>query len=183
MLETVVLALLFAKIKGYRLKPLIKIWQFYPVIFFLLLYIIIQAFIFAGDYRYVKYSGLFEKLYLISYLLLIFKYRQYISAIIGSSAIIIGTLLNKIAISANGGKMPVFPTLSYITGYYKQGVLNNMEDIHVVGGTSTRLRFLTDIIDVGYSIMSIGDLFIRFFAFIVIYNTIKYINKGEQKYA
>ena len=46
-------------------------------------------------------------------------YREYISAIIGSIFVIVGGILNDIAISANNGYMPVFPSLSYLTGYAK----------------------------------------------------------------
>ncbi|NFR66958.1 hypothetical protein FDF48_16555, partial [Clostridium botulinum] len=51
-----------------------------------------------------------------------------------------------------------------------------VNDIHILGDSSAKFKFLTDIIDVGYSIMSIGDIFIRLFVFIVIFNTIKHIN-------
>jgi hypothetical protein len=90
-------------------------------------------------------------------------------------------MLNKFVIRANNGKMPVFPTLSYFTGYAKPDSFIKVNDIHVLGDSSTKFKFLTDIIDVGYSIMSIGDIFIRFFVFIIIFNTIKYIDTIKNK--
>lgn len=132
--------------------------------------------VFFGNYNFIKYTGILEKVYFCTFFILIIKYKQYVSAIIGSTAIIVGTILNKIAISANNGKMPVFPTLSYLTGYIKQDVFIKVKDIHVIGNASSNLKFLTDFIDLGYSILSIGDVFIRIFTFIIIYNSIKSIN-------
>ncbi|MEW9094334.1 MAG: DUF5317 family protein [Clostridiaceae bacterium] len=179
MLETILLALVIAKIKGYKIKPLFKSWTIYPILVFELMYLFVQGNIFKENYNFIKYANTLETLYLCSYLALIIKYEQYISAIIGSACIFIGTILNKIAISANNGKMPVFPTLSYSTGYAKPDAFMKVDDIHILGSSSTKLKFLTDVIDVGYSILSIGDIFIRLFVFIIIFNTIKHMNKVE----
>lgn len=179
MWETVILALIVAKIKGYKLKSLFRTWQIYPVLIFESIYLILQINIFRGNYNFLKYANILETLYLSSYLFLILKYEQYISAIIGSIFIFIGTFFNKIAIGANGGTMPVFPTLSYLTGYATPDAFSKVDDIHVLGNSSTKLKFLTDIIDVGYSILSIGDIFIRLFVFIIIFNTIKHMNIRE----
>lgn len=182
MWETVILALILAKIKGYKLKPLFKSWHIYPILIFELIYLIFQINIFNENYSFIKYANILETLYLSSYLFLILKYEQYISSIIGAVFIFIGTFLNKVAIGANGDKMPVFPTLSYLTGYAAPDAFSKVNDIHILGNSSTQLKFLTDIIDVGYSILSIGDVFIRLFVFVVIFNTIKYINRREIKY-
>lgn len=179
MVETILLALLIAKVKGYKLKPLFCSWAVYPAISFTVLYIFLQVTIFYGYYGIVKYARLIETLYLITFLSLIFKYKLYTSAAIGSVSIFIGTALNRWAISANNGKMPVFPTLSYITGYSKPGSFLKVNDIHVLGLQSTKLKILTDYIDLGYSVLSIGDVFIRFFTFIIIFNAIKYVNKTK----
>jgi hypothetical protein len=177
MIETILLAMLISKIKGYKLRPLFKSWAFYPVLLFTLIYIFLQFLIFSGDYRFVKYSGLLETIYILAFLPLIFAHRLYGSAIKGSLSIMIGTALNKLAIVANRGKMPVFPTLSYITGYAKPESFTLVNDIHVLGSEATKLKLLTDYIDFGYSILSIGDIFIRFFTFIIIFNSIRYITK------
>lgn len=176
MIETILLALLVAKIKRYEIKPLFKSWVIYPVLGFELIYFIFQINIFLGNYSFIQYSSILKILYLNSYLLLILKFKQYIAAIVGSIFIFIGSVLNNIAIKANGGKMPVFPNLSYITGYAKLDSFTKINDIHILGGETTNFKFLTDIFDLGYSILSIGDIFIRLFVFIIIFNTIKYIN-------
>lgn len=176
MIETILLAVLVAKTRGYKIKPLFKSGAIYPVLGFELIYFILQVNIFIGNYSYIQYSGILKILYLNSYLFLILKYKQYITAIIGSIFIFIGSVLNNIAIKANGDKMPVFPKLSYITGYVKSDSFTKVNDIHILGNSATNLKFLTDIFDLGYSVLSIGDIFIRFFAFIIVFNSIKYIN-------
>lgn len=176
MLETVIISLIFCKIKKLKIKPLFKHWSIYTVVVMELFYLIVQANIFSENYNLIKFAGLFKTIYLCSYLPLIFIYRQYVSAIIGSIFVVIGGLLNDIAISANNGYMPVFPSLSYLTGYIKSDSFSKIEDIHRLGDSSTKLRFLTDIFDVGYSVLSLGDIFIRGFVFIIIYSTVKEIN-------
>lgn len=181
MIETILLAILGAKMKGYKLTPLLKDWVVYPSIFFTLFYIFLQLTIFCGYYGFIKYAKSFETLYILTFLPLIIKYSLYKSAFIGSISIFIGTALNKLAIWANQGKMPVFPTLSYITGYAKPESFLEINDIHVLGNKFTNLKFLTDYIDLGYSILSIGDIFIRLFTFIIIFNSIKYINNNLRR--
>ena len=177
MIEPILLALFFAKVKGYKIRPLFNAWPIYPVLAFVLMYVILEVMLFQGNYTFIKYASTFHYLYLLTFLILIVKYKLNVSAIIGSVFIFIGSALNNIAIAANKGKMPVFPTLSYLTGYAKPNSFMKVKDIHIMGSGVTKLKFLTDIIDVGYSVMSIGDVCIRVFAFIIIFNTIKAINK------
>ena len=176
MLETIIISLVFCKIKKLKIKPIFKNWAIYPIIFMELVYLIVQANIFSENYSLINLAGIFKTMYLLSYLPLIFTYKQYISAIIGSLFVVIGGILNDIAISANNGYMPVFPSLSYLTGYAKVDAFSKVQDIHILGDSSTKLKFLTDIFDVGYSVLSLGDIFIRGFVFIIIYNTIKQLN-------
>lgn len=179
MIETVLLALFVAKMKGYKLKPLFKDWAVYPSLMFTLFYLFLNITIFLGFYGFIKHTGLLETLYVLTFLTLIFKYELYKSALVGSICIFIGSSLNKLAMLVNGGKMPVFPTLSYITGYVKPDSFSKVNDIHILGSSETKLKVLTDYFDLGYSILSIGDIFIRLFTFIIIYNSIKYINQLE----
>lgn len=181
MIEPLLLALIIAKIRGYKLKSLFKSWAIYPILGYEVFYIFLETRIFMEDYSLVKYSKIFTTFYLLCFLVLVIKYQLYNSAIIGSICIFIGSALNKMAIAANGGKMPVFPSLSYYTGYSKRGAFPNVDNLHVLGDSTTQFKFLTDFIDVGYCIMSIGDIFIRFFVFIIIYDTIKCINTLHEK--
>lgn len=181
MIETIIIAMLTAKIRGYKLKPLLKTWEMYPIFLFMIIYLTLNVCVFMGNYSFVRYAGILEKAYFCMFFILIFKYKQYINAIVGSLCVVIGSILNKVAIIANNGKMPVFPTLSYITGYVKPDSFAKANDIHILGSATTKLNFLTDIIDLGYSILSIGDIFIRIFTFIIILNTIKYINISQKR--
>lgn len=181
MIETILISFIFCKIKGFKLKPLFKNWAIYPVLFMELIYFIVQANIFMENYSVINYVGILKTLYLCSYLPLIFTYRQYIAAIVGSIFVIIGGILNDIAISANNGFMPVFPTLSFLTGYAKIDAFNKVNDIHILGDSTTKLKLLTDIFDIGYSVLSIGDIFIRVYVFLVIYNAVKYLNISKEK--
>lgn len=177
MIEVILVALLVAKIKGYNLKSFFKSRAMYPIFIYEIIYVFLQATIFFGDYRFVKYANIIKSVYLYLYLIPIIVYKKYHSAIIGSAFILIGSIMNNIAIKSNGGSMPVFPTLSYWTGYVRGNSFIKANDIHILGNSQTKLKFLTDIIDIGYSILSIGDIFIRGFAFLVILTVIKEVNE------
>lgn len=177
MLETILIAMLIAKLKRYKLKPLFKSWTVYPMLTMVFIYIFLNIGIFFGNYSFVKYAGVLETIYTCTFLFLILKYELYGSAITGAIAIFIGSMMNKAAIAANNGKMPVFPTLSYLTGYAKPEAFGKADDIHIIGNEMVKLKFLTDFIDIGYSVLSIGDIFIRFFTFIIVYNAIVRTNE------
>lgn len=177
MIETILFAMLIAKIKGYKPSKLFKAWPVYIILVFEVVYIVSQIAIFKGDYRFLKYSSNLEKPFLCVVLLLALLYKEYISAIIGAVFISLGGILNSIVISANNGKMPVFPTLSYLTGYAKHSGWESVDNVHVIGTSATKLKVLSDIFDLGYCIMSIGDIFIRVFVFIIVFNVIKKLCK------
>lgn len=176
MLETILIASLVAKVKGYNIKPLFRSWTIYPIVILEILVIAVQVTIFSGNYDFAWYLNLSKSLYLAVYLFLILKYNLYGSAIIGSAFMIGGGILNDIAIKANNGFMPVYPTLSYLTGYVKDNTFDVINDIHIIGNSETNLKILTDFIDTGYSILSIGDILIRVFVFLIVYNSIKKAN-------
>lgn len=173
MLETILFAFFFARIKGYQVKPVFNIWWIYPPLLFTTYYIFLNIKILLGYYEAIQYASIIETLYILSFIPIILKLKLYKSAIWGSLAIFAGSLLNKIAMFYNGGKMPVYPSLSYITGYVKPDSFSRVNDIHILGDSNTKLKFLTDIFDIGYSILSVGDIFIRLFTFILIYDSIK----------
>ena len=182
MIETILIAFIVSKIKGFDIKPLFKTRAIYPVIMMEVLYWIGQVLIWNEHYEVVNILAFSKTIYLCSYLFLIFKYELYSSAIIGSGCVLIGGILNDLAIKANGGFMPVFPSLSYLTGYAKPESFNLVNDIHILGNSQTNLKILTDFIDTGYCILSIGDLFIRVLVFLILYNAIKKINyKTKEK--
>lgn len=174
MVEATLLALLVAKIRKYKITPLFKDWAIYPALIFSVLYIVLQTMVFLDDYRLAKHAQLFSTLYLCTFLVLIFRYKQYLAGFIGAMFIITGTILNNVVMAANGGKMPVFATLSNITGFVKNDMFK--DSVHIFGDSSTKLKFLSDIFDVGYCIYSLGDVLVCVFAFIVVLMSINYIN-------
>lgn len=181
MIETILISLIFCKIKKLRIKPLFKSWTIYPIVIMELIYMFLQINVFVDNYTFIKYVELLKICYLCSYLPMIFTYNQYISAIIGSVFVFIGGILNDIAIKANNGYMPVFPSLSYIIGYANVEDFDKVNDIHILGNSDVKLKFLTDIFDIGYTVLSLGDIFIRVYVFIIIYNVVKNLNKTNDK--
>jgi hypothetical protein len=183
MLSTIVLAMIFAKIKHYKIGVIFKSWTFYPILLIESVFLFIKIATMSGNYNFVKYVDFLKFADLAVYLIPIFVLQLYKPAIVGSASVFVGTLLNKFVIAQNGGKMPVFPTLSRLTGYIKPDTLEKVSDTHVWGDTSTRWKILTDYIDFGVVIYSIGDVFIHFYVFLIIYKTIAALNRKKEKSA
>ncbi|MDD4165094.1 MAG: DUF5317 family protein [Eubacteriales bacterium] len=166
--------LLIAKIKKYRVFVIFHTIDFYPLFFVEAVYIFFQANALFDNYSYVKYSKLIQMAFTISLLLPILRRKLYAQSIAGAGLVVAGTLMNKLVISANEGKMPVFATLSKLTGYYKEGIFSKgIDELHIEMSSSTKLNFLADYIDTGFSIMSIGDVLIHSFVSIILYYSIK----------
>lgn len=182
MLETIFIALIACKFKGYKIGPIFKCRAIYPVLLLEVIYIVVQANIFLENYEIIKYVNILKMVYLCSYLPLVFYCNQYIRAIIGAIFVIIGGKLNDIAIKANDGFMPVFPKLSYLTGYATIESFDKVQDIHILGSEVTKMKYLTDIFDIGYSVLSIGDIFIRVFVFLIIYGCVKTLQEDVDVY-
>ncbi len=177
MIETVLAALIAAKIRHYKLKYLFMSWTFYPIIALEIILFFFQTNTFLSNYFYViHFDRYFKTIYILAYLVPILYFKLYKQSLIGSASVLVGTLLNRFVMAQNGGKMPVFPTLSYLTGYLKPYTFDQVNDYHVFGDASSRFKILCDYIDVGYNVMSPGDLFIHFFVFIIIYSAIKELN-------
>lgn len=176
MVFAILFALALAKIKGYKLKPLLRTYALYPFAFLTVALIYFQACVFFHDYTWIKYAGYIKGIYLFSLVIPFLVYKLYKPGLAGASLIILGTLLNKFVIWQNGGKMPVYATLSKLTGYYSEEAVRTADKIHSVGDVSTKFKLLTDYIDIGYCILSIGDIMIHSFAFIILFYVIKEIN-------
>jgi hypothetical protein len=173
---TIIFAFLVAKLKGYKIKYLFRAWAVYPSLFLGVVFVFLTVNVFINNYCIAQFASIFKQVYLYSFILPIIFYKLYKPGIIGSGLILTGTLLNKFVMFQNGGKMPVYPTLSYITGYVKPNTFSQIKDIHILGNAGTNFKILTDYIDLGYLIMSIGDLFIHFFSIMIFYYTIKAMN-------
>lgn len=179
--ETILLAFLYAKLKGNKVSVLFSSWTIYPLVIFEIITFIGQVMSFCRSYTIIESINKLTSIYLIFYLLLVFKYELYIPSIIGSIFIVLGGALNDIVIKANGGFMPVYQSISYLTGRVTLEEYKMVNDIHILGTSETNLKFLTDFIDLGYTILSIGDIFMRVFVFLIIYGAIKKINNQRRK--
>ncbi|MEA4824925.1 MAG: DUF5317 family protein [Clostridiaceae bacterium] len=171
------LVCLLAKIKHYQLKYLFYSWTFYIVLVIQCILVFFQFSIFYDAYYFIKFVPLIEPAIILSFIFAMVVYKLYKPAIIGSFSIVFGTLLNKIVMAQNGGRMPVFPSFSYITGYVTPNMFGAADEIHILGSAETKLKFLTDYIDYGYSILSLGDVFIHLFVCILLYYLIKAVNE------
>jgi len=159
--------------KGYSIKPILRDRSLYPLFVAEILYLMLQTSVFLGYYRFIPYAGTFKTLYLYTLIVPILVHRLYKAGFLGSIMLTVGSFLNRFVMSQNGGKMPVYATLSKYTGYFDEKVLGTIDQVHILGTEQTKYKILTDFIDVGYSILSIGDILIHAFIFIVVYDTIK----------
>ncbi len=173
MIIYILLAFLIARMKGYSIKPILRDRSLYPLFVAEILYLMLQTSVFLGYYRFIPYAGTFKTLYLYTLIVPILVHRLYKAGFLGSIMLTVGSFLNRFVMSQNGGKMPVYATLSKYTGYFDEKVLGTIDQVHILGTEQTKYKILTDFIDVGYSILSIGDILIHAFIFIVVYDTIK----------
>ncbi len=170
-------AVVIAKIKKYKILCIFKTVDLYPLFIVEGVYWFFQINVFFENYQYVKYASQIQMAFILVLLVPIIRRRLFSPALIGSGLVGIGSLSNHLVISANNGKMPVLPTISYLTGYYKRDVLQQgLDNLHILMDDTTKLNILGDYIDTGSSIMSPGDLLIHAFVAIIVYYTIKEIN-------
>ncbi len=177
MIVEILFVCLFARLKHYKVRYLFRSWTFYPVLIVQLMLVVFQFSVFLDTYFFIRFVPMSEPAVIFSFLLGIFRYRLYKPAMLGSASIIFGTGLNKFVIAQNGGHMPVFPSLSYLTGYLTPEMFGSIDSLHVLGGADTKFKLLTDYIDYGYSILSPGDVFIHLFACIMLYSMIAAVSK------
>ena len=171
--ETVLLALLLAKLRGNRLRPFWRSGWFYPIFAADLFSVFLNVQIILRIDMFLPLAGVIKAVYMSLYILPLIRYRLYGPGLAGAGCILAGTAMNKIVMAANGGRMPVYPTLSRLTGYFDPALLDKPDSIHMLGGADTQLKFLTDYLDIGYSVLSIGDLFIRAFVVLIVFYAVK----------
>jgi hypothetical protein len=175
----ILIALLVAKIKRYRILYIFTTCDLYPLFLVELVYLFFQVNVFFDNYSYVQYAKQIQIAYILVLLVPIVRRRLYSQALIGSGMVAIGSLLNHIVIAANDGHMPVLPTLSQLTHYYRDDALfQGIDNFHILMTDATKMNILGDYIDIGYSIMSIGDLLIHSFVLVIVYYTVESINKN-----
>lgn len=177
MIVEIMIVCLFAKLKRLRLGYLVYTWTFYPVLLAQLLAVACQASLFFGVTTLVPLVPYLEPAIILSFLFAMFTFQLFRPATVGAGCIVAGTALNRLVIAQNGGHMPVFPSLSYLTGYVTPASFGTLDTLHVLGGAQTKLPFLADVIDYGYSILSVGDVLIHLYVCLMLYALIQAVNR------
>ena len=178
MILFIALALIWALIRGYRPSKAFREISLFPLAVLEIVFWYFQACAWTGNYSYIRYASHLQMLYILALIWPILKFSLYDKAIVGAIMVAIGSFMNKAVMNANGGKMPVYPTLSKLTGYYTGGALEASGDArHMLMTGATQLGFLGDYIDVGFSIMSPGDVLMHGFVTLVVYGVIRELNR------
>ncbi len=176
MLIFILIPLVIARIKGYQIWSVFRVVDLYP--FFIACFVhgffVVSAWL--GNHSFVQYAAALQYVLILSLIVPIIRRQIFTPTMVGVGLTLVGTVMNRIVISANDGKMPVYPTVSKWIGYYKDGQLDgSIDELHVLADGSSRLMFLADYIDFGVCVLSPGDVLIHAFASIVIYYTIKQV--------
>lgn len=181
LLMLAVILLFLVKVKKYEYKPLFAMWQTQIVLALQVILFLIQTGVLSGIDPSLPFRRISTFLLMLSYLPLIRKLKLHKAAFLGLFFSIIGSFLNRFVISQNGGFMPVFPILSHYFTIFKRDPSVFNTDIHILGDASVKYKILTDFIDVGYAVLSIGDLMIHGFGGFVLYYALKTLNTPSYK--
>ena len=181
MLPFLLITMLIARLKGYRPSSIFKTFTILPFLFFELLFYVMQYLAALGIQDVVRFAQPLKFCFFASLLLPIFYFKLYKHAILGSALVLTGTLLNKTAMWANNGKMPVHFTLSKLTGFANESMFDAPGSIHILMDQSTKLNILGDFIDLGYCVMSIGDIIMKAYFVIVFYQMIRIMEQRRKK--
>jgi hypothetical protein len=125
-LISIVVALIIAKIKRLRLAPLLKAYPLYPFFFLELVFWFFTVNVFMENYNYNQYALYIQNAFIFVMILPIVVYKLYKPALVGSAFVLVGTGLNRLAMYVNGGKMPIYPTLTRYTGYFKPIIIEEL---------------------------------------------------------
>ncbi|MDO5291717.1 MAG: DUF5317 family protein [bacterium] len=176
MLLSILIAFIIAKYYKLRVQPLFQCIWILPFAVCEVIYIVFQIATVNGYYGFLPYAHYLKSAFLYTLLLPIVRYKLYKPSVVGSAMILIGTYMNRVVMMANDGKMPIFPSLTKWTGYFSSTPLGVTDTIHCMGNSATKLKFLADYIDIGYSILSPGDVLVHSFTSIIIYYILKQLN-------
>jgi len=194
MIEFIIGSFIYAKYKkNYKLKYIFKypyIFAIVPPLICAILYIYLEICVWNQNYWFFPYQHIIKTITLLSYIPLIYVHNLYyndtyenniLKSFLTSPAskatfcLGLGSFLNYIALVCNNMKMPIFPSNCYWTGYFKPKFIN--DGLHVLGNAYTKAIPLCDWIDLGAYCASPGDMLARLFPFIIIYYSVKNLNK------
>ena len=182
MILFILLAIIIAKIRRHRIGVLLREPSLIPVWGIEIVFWLLQICIWRQDYRFIGYAGYLQTASILVLLWPIIKFRLYPQAIAGALMVSAGSIMNRIVMNANNGAMPVIPSFSGFTRYYQDGALEISQDVrHILMSDATKLNFLADYIDVGFSVISPGDVLVHLFTTIVIYCVIAKWNQRKER--
>ena len=180
MILFILLAIVVAKLRHYRIGVILREPALIPIWIIEILFWLLQFCIWRQDYRFIGLAGYLQTASILALLWPILKFRLYPQAIIGAIMVIVGSTLNRIVMYANDGKMPVLMSFSGFTKYYNDGAIEASNDVrHIMMTDTTKLNFLADYIDVGFSVLSVGDVLVHLFTTVVIYCVIEKSNQRK----
>lgn len=170
----IVIPLLIAYFKGYRVHRVFKVCDLYPLLATVLCHGVFIIFAWCGNHFFVQYGTWLQRAIILSLLLPILRRKITTPTFVGVGLTLTGTLMNHVVISANGGHMPSAPTLSKLIGFYKVGQLEGgqIDSLHTLFSGACKYPWLADYIDLGVCILSPGDVLIHSFAGIIVYYTV-----------
>lgn len=178
MIISIMIAFLLAKYNKYSIKYIFKSIWLLPFLMVELTHMVFQITALNGIFIFIPYAAVIKKAYLYALLLPVIQYKLYKPSLIGACFIMLGTAMNHLVIAVNNGKMPVYATLSKLTGYYDSSIMGSLDTLHCVGDSTTKLKLFTDYIDIGFGILSLGDLLVHSFTIIIVYYTIQALNNN-----
>jgi len=176
--------------KQYSIRQLFKHWSLYPSIISVIFYLYLEYTMFIGDHYFLQYSYIIKTTILLSYLPLIYTYKLYYNTkykddnmlkyltspmFISAICLLIGSGLNKLAINSNYGYMPTYPSITFWTGYIKPDGF--IDGVHTLGNAYSNMVLLCNTWDLGFTVLSPGDIIIRFFPYIILYYSIEISSK------
>lgn len=172
--ETLLSAILFGKLRGGRISNLsdltINMWGFIPASFFLsygTIYLITRGSVFLLDY--FVYIQLTSNILL---LITLFFNRKFWPFKLVSA----GIVLNTLAMTSNGGRMPVSDWALRRAGLYQELEMlsENLIVTHTLIMEETSFKFFSDIIPLVYKVISIGDVLMAAGIFLIILKYMTY---------
>jgi hypothetical protein len=194
LIETWILVFLYSWKKKLNIKLIFYDWPIYFPLICLIGYIVFEVMIFNDQYWITQYGTIIKPVTLLSYFGLMYKYNLYYSQnkskselvrflispfIIGIIFLVLGYIFNGIAILSNNGHMPVFPSYTYFTNY--TDISSFTEDsFYILGDHTSKAIWACDCIDIFYSNLSLGDVFVRIYVAILIYFSIKRVNEKHK---
>jgi hypothetical protein len=176
LLPFLIAAFVIAWIKGYKPFVIFRSFIIYPFLALEIVFWVFQYLSAKGNLDVIRYAGILKTGFFLYLILPVFYFKLYRSAIFGCGLVLVGTLLNKLVMNANGGKMPVKFTFSNLTGFSNEATFSAPGAIHIGMSEQTKMNFLGDIFDFGYCVMSIGDIIMKAYFVIVFYNMIVLLN-------